>query len=166
MLTVIGIAPPRSGKSQSNTRWTVRCECGTVKEMDAKQLTRKDRKNTKSCGCINHRTGADSVHWKSPNEIPMTYWTACKSNARHKDREFSISIEYAFEVWVSQFGLCALSGEYIELGKTASLDRIDSSIGYKEGNIQWLHKTINSLKSDLTEDEFISWCRKVTEHND
>ena len=38
--------------------------------------------------------------------------------------------------------------------KTASLDRIDSSKGYTEDNIQWVHKDVNQMKMDLPEQRF------------
>ena len=48
---------------------------------------------------------------------------------------------------------------------TASLDRIDSSKGYIEGNVQWVHKKINYMKQQFNQTEFIEWCKKVVNHN-
>lgn len=42
---------------------------------------------------------------------------------------------------------------------TASLDRIDSKIGYIEGNVQWVHKDINKMKNSHTHATFLQWCR-------
>ena len=36
----------------------------------------------------------------------------------------------------------------------ASLDRIDSTKGYTEGNVQWVCLAVNQMKSDKTEEEF------------
>lgn len=47
---------------------------------------------------------------------------------------------------------------------TASLDRIDSALPYQPGNIQWVHKVVNNMKSTYTEEEFLQWCRAVTAH--
>lgn len=75
-----------------------------------------------------------------------------------------------------QNGKCALSGVDINLSDklhkfspdystfTASVDRIDSSKGYIVGNIQWVHKTINYIKRDLDENEFIDWCKKIADN--
>lgn len=49
--------------------------------------------------------------------------------------------------------------------RPASLDRIDSDKGYIEGNVQWLHKWVNLMKSDFTQDEFLNYCRLIIEHN-
>jgi hypothetical protein len=58
----------------------------------------------------------------------------------------------------------ALSGRYIEIDKTASLDRIDSSKGYITGNLQWLHKDINWMKNSFSQEDFIKLCRDVTRY--
>lgn len=49
---------------------------------------------------------------------------------------------------------------------TASLDRIDSSKGYVIGNVQWVHKTINTMKMDLANSEFIKLCQMVAKNHD
>jgi hypothetical protein len=47
----------------------------------------------------------------------------------------------------------------------ASLDRIDSSIGYVEGNVAWVYKPINIMKQTLNSAEFIDLCKKIANHN-
>ena len=48
---------------------------------------------------------------------------------------------------------------------SASLDRIDSSKGYIEGNVQWVHKDINKIKTDMSDNKFIEWCKLIAEYN-
>jgi hypothetical protein len=33
-----------------------------------------------------------------------------------------------------------------------------------EGNVQWLHKWINVMKSDFTTQEFLEYCTRIVEH--
>ena len=60
---------------------------------------------------------------------------------------------------------CALTGWDIDAMEvnvnTASLDRIDSSKGYIEGNVQWVHKMVNMSKQQYTQEEFIDMCTAV-----
>lgn len=44
---------------------------------------------------------------------------------------------------------------------TASLDRIDSTKGYVEENVQWVHKDVNFMKSNLTEQRFKELISKI-----
>lgn len=150
--------------------WKAKCDCGNYTEVDANALTRKDGKGAVSCGCKNFRTNQDSANWKSPNEIPWSYFFRAKCSSERRKINFSISIEYAHQIFLAQEGKCALTGQPLNFKSprssiTASLDRIDSAKGYIEGNIQWLHKDINRLKSDWNENEFLKLCKRVTDYD-
>lgn len=81
-----------------------------------------------------------------------------------KDRR--ISWELNDETMFANFtGFCALTGWPISLSygkQTASLDRIDSSMGYTEGNIQWVHTMVNMSKNKYTQKDFIDMCIAVS----
>lgn len=117
-------------------------------------------------------------NWKGYEEIAGTNWTYYRKGALSRGFEFNITIEYAWELFLKQERKCALSGQNIGFNiktgslsrygyqkNTASLDRIDSKKGYIEGNVQWLHKDINKLKSNLDEKEFIRLCTLVSNTN-
>lgn len=46
---------------------------------------------------------------------------------------------------------------------TFSLDRIDSKIGYIEGNVQWVHKMVNMCKQHYTQEEFLEMCVSIAD---
>lgn len=48
--------------------------------------------------------------------------------------------------------------------RTASLDRIDSTKGYVEGNVQWIHKRLNIMKGKSTDVTFIKDCERVVRY--
>jgi hypothetical protein len=50
------------------------------------------------------------------------------------------------------------------IGKSVSIDRIDSTKGYIPNNIQWVDKRINIMKNKMDEQEFLSICKKIVEH--
>jgi hypothetical protein len=96
------------------------------------------------------------------------------ARAKARNIPFQITIQQAWNLFVAQKGRCALSGVPIVLNpstvsagaNTASLDRIDSSKGYTQDNLQWVHAQINFMKHSLLEEEFITWCRRVAQHQD
>jgi hypothetical protein len=51
----------------------------------------------------------------------------------------------------------------MEVNSSASLDRIDSSIGYIDGNVQWLAGKVNMMKQSYTQEEFIEMCVAVAD---
>ena len=69
---------------------------------------------------------------------------------------------------------CALSGVKMTCkriqGKTnyiltnASIDRINPGKEYNYDNIQIVCRAINSFRGNMSINEFINWCNKVTEH--
>lgn len=86
--------------------------------------------------------------------------------------EFNITPEYLEKLYEKQNRKCALTGLSLDLDitKTAiqqnwSLDRIDSNVGYVEGNVQWVHKDINMMKSTYSNEYFKEMCCKVAEQN-
>jgi hypothetical protein len=91
------------------------------------------------------------------------------SNARKRKKiEFSLTLNDLHVVWGKQNGLCAytklpLTSESHQLN-TASLDRIDSCKGYVEDNIQLVCVSINEMKLDYSEKQFINLCSLVAQN--
>ena len=75
-----------------------------------------------------------------------------------------ITLEDIQETYEAQNKVCAFSGLPISFGKEASVDRIDSSLGYTKDNIQIVHKRLNLMKQDIPNDEFIEWCIAVAKN--
>ena len=115
----------------------------------------------------------DKSYTKANNigDLSLSNYNRIKSVAKRRDVEFEVSQAYLWDLFCEQRGSCALTGLSIEFGRTftdwerqtASLDRIDSSKGYIEGNVQWVHKDINVMKGNLSQKSFIDLCRSVYE---
>jgi hypothetical protein len=145
-----------------------KCDCG--KEFPYK-IYDVVRGNKQSCGCVNFR-GNQSVLWKGHGEIAGIFWRNICRGAKNRNHKIKITIEDAWNQFLKQNRKCALTGEELSFDYTksiknctASLDRIDSTKDYTLDNIQWVHKIINIMKHCYNQDNFISWCNKVTEHN-
>lgn len=137
-----------------------RCDCGTVVKIRPTLLRRN---KTNSCGC-NPRGS-----WKGHRSLSGTYFSRLRRGALCRKLCFNVTPAFLWELFEQQKGRCALSGLSIQLGRTAknqtaSVDRIESSLGYVAGNVHWVHKDVNKMKMDLTLDRFIELCCLVTEH--
>lgn len=121
-------------------------------------------------------------YFVSHEEISPNYWSSIGRAAIKRGFEFSITIEYAWDLFLKQEKKCAISGlpikfskykyvkekqkkQYFDSDQSASLDRIDSSKGYIEGNVQWLNKHINLMKKDYSQKDFIEICKIIAENN-
>lgn len=149
----------------SRRNWLCQCKCGNKLIIPANSLKSG---NTKSCGCSKRRTGKDNPQYMGYEEISQTIWGSFKRDAKKRNREFSITIEYVWKLFIQQNRKCAISGLDISFPKktysptcTASLDRIDNKKGYIKGNVQWLHTDINFMKYDHDQEYFISLCQIV-----
>lgn len=149
----------------SNKPIKIRCFCGN--EFSTKFRLIKNGK-TKSCGCLNLKRGKSNFHWDGFEEISGTYISVIRKHAIMKNREFNISSEYLWNLFIHQNKKCALSGVDISFSRpskqsrqTASLDRIDSSRGYVEENVQWVHKRINLMKRNDSDKEFYNWINTI-----
>jgi len=146
--------------------WLCKCDCG--KETNVRQSHLLNG-NTKSCGCRHNRKGKDSPFFKGIGELPLDYFSVLRRNSKggkRKPKEFSITMNYIWQLFLNQNRKCALSGIEIGFGnpQTASLDRIDSSKGYVNQNVQWVHKDINIMKNDLDTKTFLRYCFLVNEN--
>ena len=148
-----------------NTRqswWLFRCDCGNDIEFKGLDVVRGARK---CCGegCP-HKP--PSYNYIGCGSLSGKYWGRINRHARLRDIPVEITIEDAWHKFVEQDGICALSGLEITLYRkiktqTGSLDRIDSKKAYTIDNIQWVHKDINKMKSNLPEDRLLFLCEQI-----
>lgn len=92
-----------------------------------------------------------------------------KSKARFKT--YNITLEYLKDLWETQDGKCAISGVKMELPATlsqsrnspfcASLDRIDSEVGYMQGNVQFVTQFCNLGKRDFETEKVLNFIQAV-----
>lgn len=169
---VIELSPRNSTKLP--IKFKCLCDCGKYDNVSAQNL--RGGLSTQ-CRYCNRKTQLRESHgnWKGYELISGTIWHAIKFSAKRRDIEFNVSIDYAWKIFLNQSNKCAISGLDIYFAETcsqhfsgettASLDRIDNTIGYVEGNIQWLHKDINKLKSDLPQEFLISLCKTIALYN-
>lgn len=145
------------------------CECGRNKYVTIGNL---NAGHVKSCGCEKY-TGKNNKLFKGHEDISLYFWNHIRNNAMGRKIEFSITIQDGWNQWVLQNKKCALSGVDLIFGAskasrcmaTASLDRINNSIGYTKENIQWVHKYVNKMKNVFDQDTFIKYCKLIADNN-
>lgn len=147
-------------------------------EQAAKLIEHRKRTAKKQFELVEQRLVRRNHNWKGYKGISGDLWRCIEGAGIAKGLGFDLTIEFVWELYEKQEGVCALSGLPIyfdgELGslnkhgyqrKTASLDRIDSSRGYLQDNVQWVHKEINQMKSNRTDEDFVELCKAVAIFN-
>ena len=154
-ITIIAELPSEKGSSA----WLCECRCGNR----FKKLNRHIRRKDNWTGCVACNRGSTSYLYKGYKEITGTYWARVQKQALDRDITFNLEIEEAYLLFD---GFCYYTNLPIELGKTASLDRTDSLKGYSIDNVQWVHKDINRMKNDFSDEYFRFLCQKVKREPD
>lgn len=113
-------------------------------------------------------------NWKGFGEIGLTYFNEVKDKANKRHLSFEITIEYLWNLFLQQNRICIFMGELLRfsnrriknrgIDQTASLDRINSNLGYIVGNVQWIHKQINWMKHDMNQSRFLELCEKISKN--
>lgn len=153
--------------------WKVKHSCGRI--FDFRIVLSKKQNYCKGCigNFLENNHGSNHKSWKGFGELSSDLFTTIKLNARERELEFDLDLEYLWNLFVLQDRKCSISGIEIFLNgkcdkkkyKTATLDRIDSTLGYIKGNVQWVHRDINKIKNNLPQDYFFYLCSKVSSNN-
>lgn len=165
-LRVIEVFAVKNKRGDKTAMCKCRCKCGNL------CVARKDHivcKSRKSCGCA-----FKQIHNK--HNLTSVVVRKIEEKSRRYGYECNITYKYIKDLFRKQKGLCKLSGVPIycytqqqckkfNLEVTASIDRIDSTKGYIKGNVQWVHKHINFMKLELSQSDFINWCKAVVSYN-
>lgn len=159
---------------QGNHLWVCRCRCGKELVKRSAEFGKKPRREgqaEQSCGC--NRPRIYSSKYGAAGHLSGHKFGNIQTQAKHRGHHFAVTIEYLWQKFVEQEGLCALSGVPLFLSKKyalpdeaqASLDRIESGSGYVVGNVQWVHPTVNFMKHAMSQGHFIEWCKRVAAHS-
>lgn len=151
-----------------NSYWEFVCDCGNT----TTGILHNFLKGTwVSCGCSQYPKGSGSKNWKGIGDMGAAFVTKIKTQAKRRGIEFDLEIKYLWELFLEQNRECALTGLSLMFPSsayglshgegTASLDRINSNIGYVKSNVQWVHKDVNRMKQQFDQEYFIKLCAKV-----
>jgi hypothetical protein len=148
--------------------YNCKCDCGKMTVAKAYMLTHGKHN---SCGCVQFNRGTDNPNYRGIDDFSKSHYWLIKYRAIRGGRTFNLSMKYLWELFKNQNRKCKMTGWPLQFGNyyhkietTASLDRIDSKKGYIKGNVQWLHKDINKMKLNKSDEEFINMCHAVSKN--
>ncbi len=162
MVSLVQLPDARTRKGAKVSLWSVPCVvCGRPRTIRRRQhAERLSHGPCKKCAVVASHPQGEQFG------IRNSFFNKYRIGARNRNIPWSVTQEYVAGLRDLQCSRCALSGVLLTFTGnlsdiTASLDRIDSDIGYVPGNVQWVHKAINMMKGTLSQAEFIAWCEAV-----
>lgn len=151
----------------------IKCDgCNTLFNKDVSEIkrnTKLDRKNYCSRSClgkviaVKNFTNRDTSHLNSANrKDEYSMFREHLRRAKRRGKEINLTLGQLKEQWDRQQGICVYSRVKLqEVSKnndpiyTMSLDRVDSSKGYVQNNIQFISIAMNHLKHDMTHNKMM-----------
>lgn len=139
--------------------------CGKTMTYSSKYEFNRATKNKTNCKTCAYK---NAVGKKKYQEIPKGWFDTKRRRALERDKEWDITIEYIWKVYLRQGRVCALSGLPLDFDAdsdngTVSIDRIKNNKGYVKRNIQLIHKDLNFMKYVYDQKYFINMCKLVAE---
>lgn len=167
--TVMGFALdlPKEVYKGEDGRWHKPCpSCGKDQSYLRRNYAITSYMEKKECKICSNNKPENNAHKGWVNGVlRLSFAKKYELNAILRDLDWEVTFEYLADLLINQDFKCALTGwdiDAMEVNKNnASLDRIDSSKGYVEGNVQWVHKMVNMSKQQYSQKDFIFMCEAV-----
>jgi hypothetical protein len=160
---------------------TVTCKCNNCEVNFEKPINEYNRSlkfnrkfycSRKCAGKLNLSNFKDKRNTKPPLkkriEDPFLYYLR---NCKRRDFEFDLTSEYLNNLWNLQNKKCPYTGVNLILNThskrnkdyryTASLDRIDSNLGYIKGNVQFVSLSINLMKNSMSQNMLLEFLQII-----
>lgn len=188
-LVVVGRSEKKTKKGEYY--WICKCDCGNTVLQLKGNITRKDGYKTVSCGCYKEEIGKNPPNKDFDREEHIVNYLYGKLKVRNKkigfDNKKIISKEIFKTLINEPCQYCGLVQsntskdtvvyDYGYVGDANhkryvsdfelyhnGIDRIDSSMGYVEGNVVSCCKYCNMAKSNRSTQEFLEWVEQVYDY--
>lgn len=110
--------------------------------------------------------------WGKARQLdPFRYYIKCIKQRKH---EYNVTLEYLAELWEQQKHICPYTGLTLQLMShmltnqdhrySASLDRKDSKQGYMIGNVQFISRSINFMKNNMSHEHTVEFLKEISEY--
>lgn len=164
-LTIISKSP------KSRKSWVVQCECGVIKTVLYGNLTSG---STVSCGCWKIRGN----YQKDTSVVPYgesskkTLINSYIASARDRGLSFNLNEDQCLILLKGNCYYCGKEPSQIvknNYGKGDliynGIDRVDNKVGYEIYNVVSCCKQCNRAKNVMSEEEFISMAKRISERH-
>lgn len=163
-LTVIGYSHSDATKSgQKRAMWSVVCDCGNTNLISTANLS-----VTKSCGCLKKQGLNKKEFGVAASNLKFSRY---KSSAKKRQLSFELTKKQFLEIVEKPCFYCgaikASKTQHKDLHgyfESNGIDRIDSGKGYVAENCVSCCPTCNTMKMDMTQEQFYAQITKILRH--
>lgn len=167
--------------------------CNITFDKDLREYRRQIKRGRKEFFC-NHSCAATKSNKNKPrngninnlrannraDEYTQFRWFVLRAEYRGRENSrynCNLTVEYLKQLWEEQNGICIFTGWNLILPKNtkrawvehrpenASLDRIDNTKGYIQGNVRFIAYIANLARSTFSDEQLIKFCKSVAFQN-
>lgn len=162
--------------TRNHIYWKCLCDCGNPITVRARRLNirskNKNQAHTRSCGCLQREIAAANGR-KKTNTITVAreIWIAYRGRARRMEVPFDLSFEEFLTKTQERCYYCNTIPSNISKHRKIDyefvwngIDRINSDLGYIQGNMVTCCETCNKAKRDLTLCDFVRWIDRLSKN--
>ena len=151
-----------------------KCEICSGSYRRMKKSPKAERERSKKCDkCTRDynlaKRGGHAHNYTGTQYFAGRLIAGWKHSAKKRGHVWELQKSDLDTIFNSQSGYCALSGIQMvhELSSPyrPSIDRIDSSVGYILGNVQFVCSVVNVIKNKIDEQEFVRLCTAVVNND-
>ena len=172
-------------KSYKRKLGTCACHnCGVEFEKPQSEINRNEkygRRNFCCRSCVGHfntdrikliKTNYDITKHSNNKKDEFTGFRDFLRRIKTRNYENNIDLIYLKELWEKQ-NTCCYTGVELVLPKekglnnrlySASIDRVNSDLGYVKGNLQYISIAANYAKNNMSHDEMVMFCNLIYEN--
>ena len=160
--------------------------CGKEAQKPESEYKRNLREGRNNFCCRSCAASYNNTHRVSTERKPEFYSNMSKAkrdeftpfrytyrNILKRHKECDLTLEDLKAQWDKQNGICPYTNLQLIMPETnnidtldvtirASLDRIDSSLGYIKGNIQFISTPINYMKNTMSDSQTRNFLKKIS----
>ena len=164
-LTVIEVLYKRENKVDSKLMANCLCSCGTEKLVYTRNLTRGASNN---CGCLTRKIQGLNSRKNFGEALLNRLIGTYKNNAKNRKLVFELNAKQLYNLFKGNCYYCGIppsklttSSKHYGFIIWNGIDRLNSRVGYTSNNCVSCCETCNFLKSDYSEEEFMSIINKI-----
>lgn len=162
--------------------------CGQTAQKQLKEYKRQTKSGqtrfycNNVCSAIVHniehpqKGNCNNIYPREKDIFSSFRYFVARARLRSKKKKYdmNITVKYLKQLWDTQNGICPFTGWNLLLPKctnhawevstpmNASLDRIDNSKGYIEGNVRFVSYMANLARQSFKDDQLREFCKAVT----
>lgn len=165
------VVKTEKGKNKyGHTLFDCLCDCGRTIIKAKGELLRRDGREAISCGCAKSSTRIENnirfpknIYAKAAKDLHLDRYhptvrkaARCRHSAVSRKKEWTISPTESIKLCLTACYYC----KFYEDGKIG-IDRLNSELGYIDGNCVPCCKNCNFAKNDMTLEEFRDWLKRL-----